>query len=72
MEEVKLPEDLDYQAIAGLSREAVEKLSRIRPRTLGQAARISGITPAALATIEIHLARHRKVIRLDGAPGKNP
>jgi tRNA uridine 5-carboxymethylaminomethyl modification enzyme len=72
MEEVKLPEDLDYQAIAGLSREAVEKLSRIRPRTLGQAARISGITPATLANIEIHLERNRKRSRLDELPCKNP
>ncbi len=52
-----LPEDLDYAAVAGLTREAVEKLSRVLPATLGQAGRISGITPAALACIDIHLAK---------------
>ncbi|WP_449242282.1 FAD-dependent oxidoreductase, partial [Desulfovibrio sp.] len=57
MEEATLPPDLDYAAIAGLTREAVEKLSRLRPRTLGQAGRISGITPAALACLEIHLRK---------------
>jgi tRNA uridine 5-carboxymethylaminomethyl modification enzyme len=55
MEEMKLPEDVDYQAVYGLSREAKEKLSRVRPASLGQASRISGITPAALMAIQIHL-----------------
>jgi tRNA uridine 5-carboxymethylaminomethyl modification enzyme len=55
MEERKLPEDVDYQAVYGLSREAKEKLSRVRPTSLGQASRISGITPAALMAIQIHL-----------------
>jgi tRNA uridine 5-carboxymethylaminomethyl modification enzyme len=55
-----LPEDLDYGAIPGLSREVVEKLTRIRPRTLGQASRISGVTPAALACVEIALAKRRR------------
>ena len=55
MEEMKLPEDMDYQAVYSLSREAKEKLSRVRPTSLGQASRISGITPAALMAIQIHL-----------------
>jgi tRNA uridine 5-carboxymethylaminomethyl modification enzyme len=55
MEEMKLPEDVDYQAVHGLSREAREKLGRVRPTSLGQASRISGITPAALMAIQIHL-----------------
>ncbi|MGE4298817.1 MAG: tRNA uridine-5-carboxymethylaminomethyl(34) synthesis enzyme MnmG [Desulfovibrionaceae bacterium] len=57
MEATPLPGDMDYGAVAGLTREAVEKLGRVRPRTLGQAGRISGITPAALACLEIHLKK---------------
>ncbi len=55
MEKVRLPESLDYKKVAGLSAEVYEKLSRMRPLSLGQASRISGITPAAIAAIEIHL-----------------
>jgi tRNA uridine 5-carboxymethylaminomethyl modification enzyme len=50
-----IPAQLDYQAIPGLSREMVEKLSRIRPTTIGQASRIPGVTPAALSILHIHL-----------------
>jgi tRNA uridine 5-carboxymethylaminomethyl modification enzyme len=56
-EKKTLPADIDYSAVAGLSREAVEKLETIRPQSLGQAGRISGITPAALSCIEIHLKK---------------
>jgi tRNA uridine 5-carboxymethylaminomethyl modification enzyme len=52
-----LPEDLDYKAVAGLSSEAVEKLENIRPRTLGQASGISGITPATISCLEVHLKK---------------
>jgi len=52
-----LPQDMDYTCIAGLTTEAKEKLNAIKPRTLGQAARIPGITPAALACIEIQLKK---------------
>src|SRR5689334_22035643 len=47
-ESVRLPDDIDYASVTGLSREAREKLARIRPRSLGQASRIAGITPAAI------------------------
>jgi tRNA uridine 5-carboxymethylaminomethyl modification enzyme len=57
MEDLRLPEDVDYQAVYGLSREAREKLIKVRPRSLGQASRISGITPAALMAIQIHLKK---------------
>ena len=53
-ESLQLPEDLDYARVAGLSTECRLKLSSIRPRTLGQAARIDGITPAALTLILAH------------------
>ena len=56
-EDVRLPADLDYGAVPGLSREVVEKLGRVAPATLGQAGRISGVTPAALACLEIHLKK---------------
>jgi tRNA uridine 5-carboxymethylaminomethyl modification enzyme len=48
---------VDYSLVHGLSREAQEKLASLRPLTLGQAARISGVTPAALNCIEIHLKK---------------
>jgi tRNA uridine 5-carboxymethylaminomethyl modification enzyme len=57
MEAVGLPADLDYSRISGLSHEVREKLSVIRPRSLGQASRISGITPAALSLLAIHLRK---------------
>lgn len=50
-ENVKLPPDIDYQKIGGLSNEMVIKLSKIRPATLGEASRISGVTPAAIMAI---------------------
>ncbi len=55
LESTALPSDLDYARVAGLSREVEEKLSRVRPLNLGQAGRISGVTPAAVACLEIHL-----------------
>lgn len=54
-EEMSIPLDLEYRGIGGLSSEVVEKLKHIRPETLGQALRIPGITPAAVASILIHL-----------------
>ena len=57
MEALALPEDLDYTSMSGLSAEVIEKLSNIRPLSLGQASRISGITPAALTILQIHLRK---------------
>lgn len=59
MEAMRLPEDLDYAAIQGLSREVRERLTRIRPRTLGQASRISGITPAAISLLSVYLKKQK-------------
>lgn len=56
-EEVRIPEDLDYAALPGLTAEVREKLQRVRPHTLGQAARISGVTPAAVAILSVALRR---------------
>jgi tRNA uridine 5-carboxymethylaminomethyl modification enzyme len=56
-EAVRLPPALDYAGIPGLSNEMVERLSTVRPATLGAAARIRGVTPAALAAILVHARR---------------
>lgn len=53
----KLPESLDYKHVRGLSNEVQQKLNQHRPETLGQAARISGITPAAISLLMVHLRR---------------
>lgn len=57
MESVALPPDFDYGRVTGLSHEVREKLVQIRPLSLGQAARISGVTPAAVSLLAIHLRR---------------
>jgi len=56
-EETVLPADLDYAAVAGLSNEARQRLAEARPQTLGQAARLPGITPAAVSILLIHLKK---------------
>ncbi len=56
-EKKRIPEDFDYDAVPGLSLEALEKLKQVRPLSLGQAARISGVTPAALAVLMVYLKR---------------
>jgi tRNA uridine 5-carboxymethylaminomethyl modification enzyme len=53
----RLPPELDYGAVGGLSNEVREKLARIRPESIGQASRISGMTPAAISLLLIHLKR---------------
>ena len=58
-EHLRLPDDLDYMAVSALSIEARQKLNKHRPETLGQASRISGITPAAISLLLIHLKKGR-------------
>jgi len=55
-----IPDDFDYFAVAGLSGEIVETLTRVRPRTLAQAGRIQGITPAALTLVNVYLEKWRR------------
>jgi tRNA uridine 5-carboxymethylaminomethyl modification enzyme len=57
MEGVRIPEVMDYGSVHGFTTEVREKLSKVRPITLGQASRISGITPAALMALQVHLKR---------------
>jgi tRNA uridine 5-carboxymethylaminomethyl modification enzyme len=58
-EALRLPDDLDYAQVAALSFEARQKLSKHRPETLGQASRLSGITPAAVSLLLVHLKKGR-------------
>jgi tRNA uridine 5-carboxymethylaminomethyl modification enzyme len=55
----RIPSDFGFGAIPGLSREIREKLERVRPATLGQAARIPGVTPAAIAVLDVYLSMGR-------------
>ena len=59
LEEKLLPADIDYSALTGLRLEAIEKLSKIRPQNLGQAARISGVNPADISVLMIYLSSKR-------------
>ena len=52
----RIPLDFDYRSVPGLSREILEKLERVRPETLGQASRIPGVTPAAIAVLDCYLS----------------
>jgi len=65
LEELLLPETLSYREIRGLSTEEVDKLSRVKPRTLGQAQRISGVNPSAIQAIMIHLKGHKKLKEIE-------
>lgn len=56
-EDIRLPEELDYASISGLSKEIQHKLGQTRPQTLGQASRIPGVTPAAISLLLIHLKK---------------
>jgi tRNA uridine 5-carboxymethylaminomethyl modification enzyme len=58
-EELLFPEDFDFASVQAITMEAREKLSRIQPRTLGQASRISGVSPADVAALSVLLRRHR-------------
>lgn len=62
-EDTALPADLDYAGMSGLSNELRQKLSEARPENLGRAARIPGMTPAALSLILVYLKKHRTVRR---------
>ena len=59
LENLVLPEGLDYEAVTALSFEARQTLSRHRPQTLGQASRISGVTPATISLLLVHLKKRQ-------------
>lgn len=66
LEKSILPDKIDYSLIKGLSREEVEKLSTVRPRTLGQAQRLSGVNPSAIQSILIYLKSQNKLQEVRG------
>jgi tRNA uridine 5-carboxymethylaminomethyl modification enzyme len=65
-EELNLPTDLDYSGVSGLSIEVQQKLNEFKPQTIAQASRISGITPAAVSLLLVHLKRGFRAERQDG------
>jgi tRNA uridine 5-carboxymethylaminomethyl modification enzyme len=66
--DMPLPDALDYRDVRGLSNEVQQKLNKHRPETLGQASRISGITPAALSLLRVHMRRAQKAEASDRSP----
>ena len=64
-ENVRLPVDIDYPGISGLSKEIQSKLTQARPETLGQASRIPGVTPAAISLLMIHLKKRGAVRQVE-------
>lgn len=61
MEKKRIPDDIDYSAVHGLATEAKQKLHQIRPLNIGQASRISGVTPADLSILLVHLEHYNRV-----------
>ena len=59
MEDVKIPEDLDYKMVPNLASEARQKLDKVKPITLGQASRISGVNPSDIAILSVYLKRYK-------------
>lgn len=57
LEKIRLPGDIDYDSVSGLSREIKEKLNKLKPFNLGQASRISGVTPAAVSILMVYLKK---------------
>ena len=66
MEKKLIPENIDYSAIGGLRLEAVEKLTDIQPKSMGQASRISGVSPADLSVLLIYLEQNRRQAPAEG------
>ncbi|NIP30801.1 MAG: tRNA uridine-5-carboxymethylaminomethyl(34) synthesis enzyme MnmG [Candidatus Dadabacteria bacterium] len=61
LENIKIPESFDYKCIPGLSNEIVQKLSNIKPGSIGQATRVSGVTPAAISVLLVYLKKNQGV-----------
>jgi len=59
LEKTRIPAGIDYTTLSGLSNEVVEKLTKVQPLSLGQASRISGVTPAAVSILQVHLRKQR-------------
>jgi len=57
MEGKKIPSETQYKEVSGLSREVIEKLTRVRPLSLGQASRVPGVTPASITALLVHFKK---------------
>ena len=57
VEEKILPKNMEYSKVIGLRLEAIEKLDKVRPQNIGEASRISGVTPAAISILLVHLKK---------------
>ena len=55
----RIPDDIDYKDVSGLRLEATEKMTEIRPYTIGQASRISGVSPADISVLLVYLTEHK-------------
>ena len=60
MEKVKIPPDMDYSKVKGLKIESVQKLQKLQPENLGQASRISGVSPADISVLMVYLEKRRR------------
>jgi tRNA uridine 5-carboxymethylaminomethyl modification enzyme len=60
LEQKSLPDDMDYDAVTGLGSEVKQKLNQVRPVSLGQALRISGVTPAAISLLMVALEKRKR------------
>jgi|Deesub1362A_J573_1020465.scaffolds.fasta_scaffold00500_2 tRNA uridine 5-carboxymethylaminomethyl modification enzyme len=69
MEARRIPPDLDYREVRGLSNEAAEKLAAVKPVSVGQAGRISGVSPADIAVLLVHLEKRRRMGEVSHGPG---
>lgn len=67
MDGLAIPEDADYGSMKGLKKEAMEKLNRFRPQTIGQAGRIEGVTPSDVAVLTVYLSGRRKRLSRGGS-----
>ena len=65
MEDKKIPENIDYQAINGLATEAKQKLQKIQPETIAQASRISGVNPADISILMVYIEQG-KIAKVQG------
>ncbi|MFM6929933.1 MAG: tRNA uridine-5-carboxymethylaminomethyl(34) synthesis enzyme MnmG [Bdellovibrio sp.] len=72
LEDLVLPDTLVYADVRGLSNEEKDKLHRVKPRTLGQAQRISGVNPSAIQAIMIHLKGHKKIREMNSDGEQRP
>ncbi|MDI6907748.1 MAG: tRNA uridine-5-carboxymethylaminomethyl(34) synthesis enzyme MnmG [Thermoanaerobacterales bacterium] len=66
MEGKRLPPDLDYDEVAGLSREGRQRLAAVRPETVGQASRVPGVSPADIAVVLVYLEKRRRLQEVEG------